>query len=464
MLKRKKQEFVMKNTNLKPTVLYCNTTIKQILDSERRPFYQLPRVIEQMLVYLYNKGCTTHGLFREVSSASAKEIDEIFHRMSVTDFEDLPPDVVANVLKKFLRELKEKVFKFDMSSFMLTEWQRNRAKKRTSNADKRQIVLTALKKTPPEHVTMLRSLLKLCNKIDSMSDINAMTNKNLAVCLAPTLMTLSQDTSSKTMDLKTGGEIVGCIEIVTFIFNDFIHLFPEDVDDNVTRRSRRMSQRLVTCLVEGMNEEEKIFKGIVEAKQSKDPSKANATEQEAEAERTKVPEELLIEIRNPTSPHPKISPRKMPQKPSAPISVSPVNKPASSQFLRTNPTSNQDSIVPSVHLIGTKKDIDSKDQLQKQNSPRKPPPRKLPPVPHPQAKTLPQGFTNPHHPPRTALNDDSSQQQVSENIGDTTSDNVGDAVVGNYTVDNPPPVPPRRNPMRTSNSNSQGTSPRQETL
>ncbi|EDR22751.1 T-cell activation Rho GTPase activating protein, putative [Entamoeba dispar SAW760] len=257
-----KQSYIIKNVEPKPNVLYCGRSLKEILDSEGRYYYQLPRIIENILVYLYNKGCTTHGIFRETTNASTKGVEEIYHRMGVTDFEDLPPDVVANVFKKFLREMKEKVFPYEVSMYLLKEWQKGRAKTRTTSAEKRKIILEAIRKMPLENVTLLRSILKLCSKIDSMSDINAMTNKNLAVCLAPTLMTISEDVNSKTLDLKSGGDVVGCIEIITFIFIDYPHIYPNDVDVNVTRRSRRMSQRLVTCLAEGMNEEEEIYKGI----------------------------------------------------------------------------------------------------------------------------------------------------------------------------------------------------------
>ncbi|EDR29908.1 T-cell activation Rho GTPase activating protein, putative [Entamoeba dispar SAW760] len=291
-----KQNYVIKNVEPKPNVLYCGTKLKEILESEGRPYYQLPRMIENILIYLYNKGCTTHGIFRETTNASIRDVEEIYHRMGVTDFEDLPPDVVANVFKKFLREMKEKVFPYDVSMYLLKEWQKGRAKTRTTSAEKRKIVLEGLKMMPPENVTLLRSILKLCSKIDSMSDINAMTNKNLAVCLAPTLMTVSEDATPRTLDLKTGGEIVGCIEIITFILIDYPHIYPNDVDVNVTRRSRRMSQRLVTCLAEGMNEEEEIYKGIEQIKKGTQEESDIAKSRE-ETNPPLIPKPLLDDIR-----------------------------------------------------------------------------------------------------------------------------------------------------------------------
>ncbi|EKE37055.1 RhoGAP domain containing protein, partial [Entamoeba nuttalli P19] len=151
-----KQNYVIKNVEPKPNVLYCGTKLKEILESEGRPYYQLPRIIENILIYLYNKGCTTHGIFRETTNASIRDVEEIYHRMGVTDFEDLPPDVVANVFKKFLREMKEKVFPYEVSMYLLKEWQKGRAKTRTTAAEKRNIVLEGLKMMPPENVTLLR--------------------------------------------------------------------------------------------------------------------------------------------------------------------------------------------------------------------------------------------------------------------------------------------------------------------
>ncbi|ELP92752.1 T-cell activation Rho GTPase activating protein, putative [Entamoeba invadens IP1] len=283
-----KQNYVMKhNTQKKQDVSYCGTTLRQILDAEGRVFYQLPLVIESMLIYLYNKGCTTHGLFRETSNASTRDVEDIYHRMGITEFEDLPPDVVANVLKKFLREMREKVFPYEVSRELLKDWQKSRATTRTSPAEKRKLVLDALKRMPAENVTLLRSLLKLCSKIDSMSDINEMNFKNLAVCLAPTLMTMSKDeSSSKTIDLKAGTDIIGCIEIICFILTEHPRLFPNDVDVNVTRRSKRLSESFANKLLLNQEGDDSVFEKLEEQNELEKKKQCETPKKESE---TKLP-------------------------------------------------------------------------------------------------------------------------------------------------------------------------------
>ena len=296
-----KQSYVMKSMKTKETVFYCNKTLREILDAEKRAFYQLPRVVENMLLYLYNQGCSTHGLFRENPNASKKTVDEIYHRMGHTDFEDLPPDVVATVLKKFLRDMKEKLFSHQVSVEMFKLWQKLRSKNDANIVkQKRDMVQSMFKKLPPENLTLLRSLLKLCYKIDSMSDINGMPMKNIAVCLAPTLMTVGDESNSKPVDIKSGSDLIICIEIVTFIMTEYPQLFPHDVDKNVVRRSKRLSQLAEKSAIEELNKSialvEKQQEKMLLQKPSNPPPMVPPPRKKKQVEKTEVVEEVENKI------------------------------------------------------------------------------------------------------------------------------------------------------------------------
>ncbi|EDR29437.1 hypothetical protein, conserved [Entamoeba dispar SAW760] len=216
-------------------VLYTGRTIKEILNDEKREQNQLPRVIEKMIHCMYEKGCYCKGIFRESQNASIRKVEELYMRMSVTNFEDIPVDVIANVLKKFLRNLPIHIIDNEITQQIFCEWSKINKNESIPDFKVIQTIQNILSILPIEHQTIFKELMKLSYKIISFSDLNSMNSKNLSVCLSTNLMTLNEpEQISNTYDYTN--EYTICIDFISFCISNYPLIFPNDIDEKLNKR------------------------------------------------------------------------------------------------------------------------------------------------------------------------------------------------------------------------------------
>ncbi|EDR27263.1 hypothetical protein EDI_344690 [Entamoeba dispar SAW760] len=222
------------------TVTYANVPISAILKDEHRTTRDLPRVIENIHMCLMKNGLNTKGIFRE-STATTNVIQEIYMRMSVTNFLELPPDVTAAVYKKFLRELPNHIF--NLSQTMELAERMNTIQNTEENII--QLMKNAVNQLPEELKTLFIHLLRLCNKIAQNEQINSMGSKNLSVCLTPSVFSISEGENGQYV-------LPSLLNLLTNYINHFNKLFPRFADpinqqqkvSRISMVSERPSQRL----------------------------------------------------------------------------------------------------------------------------------------------------------------------------------------------------------------------------
>ena len=217
-------------SNQLPYRRYLNVSIKDILDSENRSTKQLPIVVESMIRNLYTKAHLQDGIFREIRNASTMEWEEIYHRMSMTNFDDLPIDVVGAVFKKFLRELPVHLLDRQQTEQLFDEWKTIR-EQNIDNEEMIKQLAPFIYNLQEEHLLMLKEILKICYKIQKFSQLNNMTPKNLSICMAMNLMTINDDIVT-TMS-SSADEYNYCIDIVELFIEYCPLLFPGDVDQDL---------------------------------------------------------------------------------------------------------------------------------------------------------------------------------------------------------------------------------------
>ncbi|XP_033004650.1 rho GTPase-activating protein 1 isoform X1 [Lacerta agilis] len=143
----------------------------------------IPLVVRETIAYLQQHALNTEGIFRRsANTQTVREVQQKYNMGLPVDFvqyEDV--HLPAVILKTFLRELPEPLLTYglynDVVSFYSVE-----EEKRVD------IVRKTLQSLPEENYQVLCSLMSFLVQVSANSDINKMTNTNLAVVFGPNLL------------------------------------------------------------------------------------------------------------------------------------------------------------------------------------------------------------------------------------------------------------------------------------
>ncbi|XP_073711729.1 T cell activation RhoGTPase activating protein b isoform X2 [Misgurnus anguillicaudatus] len=143
----------------------------------------LPKPIIEILLLLFRKGPFTEGVFRvPCNSKNLSALRDQLNSGSEVDMEALPVTLLVGLLKIFLRELPGGLLVFEHYE----SWISALEKERTQDV---HIELRRMaEKLPRANGLLLKHLMCLFHHISQRSDTNKMDAKNLAVCIAPTLL------------------------------------------------------------------------------------------------------------------------------------------------------------------------------------------------------------------------------------------------------------------------------------
>ncbi|XP_064915332.1 T-cell activation Rho GTPase-activating protein-like isoform X2 [Columba livia] len=143
----------------------------------------LPQPIQELLAVLYREGPSTEGIFRRAASGTAlRELREALDRGLDIDMGSQPADLLAVVLKDFLRNIPSKLLVEDLYE----EWMA--AIQKTSTEEKIAELKVVAKKLPAANLLLLKELLSVLQHIGHNADTSKMTFNNLAICVGPNLL------------------------------------------------------------------------------------------------------------------------------------------------------------------------------------------------------------------------------------------------------------------------------------
>ncbi|KAG8126001.1 putative Rho GTPase-activating protein [Naja naja] len=164
--------------------------------SDRNP---IPLVIKETTAYLQEHALTTQGIFRRsANTQTVKEVQQKYNmgyalaialKHFILSYPGLPVDFAAYedvhlpavILKTFLRDLPEPLLTFGLYSDVVNFYNMEEQK----SID---IVRKTLQSLPEENYQVLCLLMNFLGQVSANSDINKMTNANLAVVFGPNLL------------------------------------------------------------------------------------------------------------------------------------------------------------------------------------------------------------------------------------------------------------------------------------
>ncbi|CAB1347308.1 unnamed protein product, partial [Coregonus sp. 'balchen'] len=149
------------------------------------PDHTLPKPVMDMLVFLYQEGPYTRGIFRR--SAGAKACRELRDRLDngTEDTHTLTHEsvfVTAAVFKDFLRNIPGSLLCVNLYEQWVGLMERE------EEEEKMQAIHRLVHLLPSENLLLLRHVVAVLHCIQGNADDNQMNAFNLSVCIAPSML------------------------------------------------------------------------------------------------------------------------------------------------------------------------------------------------------------------------------------------------------------------------------------
>lgn len=143
----------------------------------------VPVVMRDTISFLSERGLEMEGIFRRSANVTlVKEVQQRYNSGEVVNFYDMEDvHLAAVILKTFLRELPEPLLTYQLYNDIVNF---------TSVSEESQVTVmkTLVESLPEENYASLRYLITFLAQVSANSEINKMTNSNLAVVFGPNLL------------------------------------------------------------------------------------------------------------------------------------------------------------------------------------------------------------------------------------------------------------------------------------
>ena len=236
---------------------YINRNLIRILNEEKKGTDELPFQIENVFLYLYNSCCEKENILGDVDEQSHKYAEEVLWRYDKIEIEGLPYQIVSESLKLFLKQLPIKIMNETATTFILSH--SATIKQHNDYGPLSNIMKKMLNMCTQESLGLLKGLLQICSKIESLSDLNKMNSGLLATHLTDCLFSLR---------MKNSDEINTLIKVTEYFIRYFKHLFPEYTNDITLMRSKLKEIRMENTMDDIIkNIQKEVEKGGMEEEQ-----------------------------------------------------------------------------------------------------------------------------------------------------------------------------------------------------
>ncbi|KAF7207061.1 transcript variant X4 [Nothobranchius furzeri] len=143
----------------------------------------IPVVMRDTISFLSEHGLEIEGIFRRSANVTlVKEVQLRYNSGAVVSFREMEDvHLAAVILKTFLRELPEPLLTYQLYNDII-----NFAS--VSQEDQAAVMKELVESLPQENYASLRYLITFLAQVSANSDVNKMTNSNLAVVFGPNLL------------------------------------------------------------------------------------------------------------------------------------------------------------------------------------------------------------------------------------------------------------------------------------
>ncbi|KAM8904600.1 rho GTPase-activating protein 1 isoform 1-T3 [Spinachia spinachia] len=143
----------------------------------------IPVVMRDTISFLSEQGLEIEGIFRRSANVTlVKQVQLRYNCGETVDFKEMEDiHLAAVILKTFLRELPEPLLTYQLYNDIINF-------NAVSNDNQESLMKTLVESLPEENYATLRFLITFLAKVSANSEVNKMTNSNLAVVFGPNLL------------------------------------------------------------------------------------------------------------------------------------------------------------------------------------------------------------------------------------------------------------------------------------
>lgn len=165
---------------------------------------EIPPLVQRCVAVVDSRGTTVKGIYR-VSGVKSKveKLCQAFENISAefVDLTDVHPNVIANVVKLYMRQLPEPLMTFRLYSEFIRVGRACPApgSGTSAPADEREAVAQLAKlcgQLPKHHYNTLGFLCHHLNRVAEQAEVNNMPASNLAIVFGPTLLKTTEGSAS----------------------------------------------------------------------------------------------------------------------------------------------------------------------------------------------------------------------------------------------------------------------------
>ncbi|KAH3766465.1 SH3-domain binding protein 1 [Pelomyxa schiedti] len=199
--------------------------LRELLATGREQGRDVPSLVESAVAFLENS-VDSEGLFR--ISGNATQIEELVTKIEETDSafefpESSDPNVVAGVLKRFLRNLPVPLIPFaSQSEFLKCAEERDYARRAVMLRDN-------INRLSPEHRNTLQCIVKLFSQLAAHEAHSKMSSRNISIVFAPHF--LRSKAAEDFTNLSSGP-----FDVVTSMIDDYETIFGEIEASRVAKK------------------------------------------------------------------------------------------------------------------------------------------------------------------------------------------------------------------------------------
>eukprot|EP00004_Rigifila_ramosa_P006359 TRINITY_DN1707_c0_g1_i1.p1 TRINITY_DN1707_c0_g1~~TRINITY_DN1707_c0_g1_i1.p1 ORF type:complete len:604 (-),score=136.76 TRINITY_DN1707_c0_g1_i1:66-1877(-) len=174
-----------------------------LFELTQRENCSVPRILSDCIDFVMAYGTQSEGIFR--LSGDAQEVSKLKALFNVGEpviLKDRDPNVVAGVLKLWLRELPDPLLTYDLYEHWIeTDTIKDRERRQAR-------VRELLEALPVVHRDCLYSLLDFCAKLSKYQSYTKMGTSNLAIVMGPNILRAPSESIATTLQIPLANNVV----------------------------------------------------------------------------------------------------------------------------------------------------------------------------------------------------------------------------------------------------------------